>query len=104
MHLVVSTLVPSGTGGVKRSTIVTLVEGCRLAMATAVDKPKMPAPMIITSDGMCCWNAFAVSTGRDPISVNLVNRKSDVYERRNDAKQGWIYATILEYQGSEVVG
>lgn len=51
MHLVVSTLVPSGTGGVRRSTTMTLVAGYLSARARAVERPKIPAPMIMTFPG-----------------------------------------------------
>lgn len=55
MHLVVSTLDPSATGGVSRSITVTCVEGCRFVMASAVDNPKTPAPMMITVFGNDVW-------------------------------------------------
>ena len=51
MQRVVSTLLPSSTGGVSRSTMVTLVEGWRRAMANAVDRPKTPAPTMMTDSG-----------------------------------------------------
>lgn len=51
MHLVVSTLVPSSTGGVWRSMIVTRAEGWRRAIASAVDSPKIPAPTIMIDSG-----------------------------------------------------
>lgn len=51
MHLVVSTLVPSSTGGVRRSTTVTFVNGYLFAIASAVDSPNTPAPMMITERG-----------------------------------------------------
>jgi hypothetical protein len=58
MHRVVSTLVPSTTGGVIRSMTVTFVEGYLAAKANAVDKPKTPAPMIMTSSGTPAETAF----------------------------------------------
>lgn len=51
IHLVVSTLVPSGTGGVRRSTTVTCVEGYLFAIANAVESPNTPAPIMITVPG-----------------------------------------------------
>lgn len=50
----VSTLVESSTGGVKRSIIVTLAEGSRREMARAGDKLKIPAPMTMNdaADGL----------------------------------------------------
>lgn len=51
MQRVVSTLLPSMTGGVSRSTTVTDVDGYRFAMASAVERPNMPAPTIITVAG-----------------------------------------------------
>lgn len=66
MHRVVSTLLPSITGGVSRSMTVMAVSGYRLAMARAVDRPNMPAPIIMTDLGMGCgvpfWTAMVANT------------------------------------------
>lgn len=66
IHLVVSTLVPSSTGGVNRSMTVTLVDGCRLEIASAVERPKTPAPMMMTDAGKVFEDADSdMSVGDD---------------------------------------
>jgi hypothetical protein len=49
--LLVSTLVPSDTGGMSRSMTVTFVLGYRRAMTNAEERPKTPAPTMITEVG-----------------------------------------------------
>lgn len=47
----VSTLVPSTTGGVNLSMMVTVVDGYLLEMESAAESPNIPAPIMITLGG-----------------------------------------------------
>jgi hypothetical protein len=74
MHLVVSTLVPSGTGGVRRSTTVTFVEGYLFAIANAVDNPNTPAPMMTTECGKeLAGEAGSAELESDILALAVVN-------------------------------